>query len=273
MTVFAMDLGATNLRVCAADGDALLFARRLRTPGPADLPPLLRGLAVAGCRSVGLSRAAGLGPDGRVTSWPSRPDWVGVPLLAMVEDVLRSPSHHADDGVCAALFEDARRTGRAAEPARVLSLAIGTGLGIAVVADGVPVAWGDGDGGPAHRPYPGGRRPCRCGRRGCLQTALAADALARLAAEGAMDEIAAALAAAVALADGGDGGVRVVVSGGGCEGPGRAVIAAALTRLGVEWEFSPVPHLSGVLGAALLASRAAGPDRARLATAWLAESR
>ena len=186
----------------------------------------------------------------------------------MVEDVLRSPSRHADDGVCAALFEDARGPKPTPRPTRILSLAIGTGLGVAVVADGAPVAWGDGDGGPAHRPYPGGRRPCRCGRRGCLQTALAADALARLVAEGAMEEVVAALAAAVALANGGSG-VRVVVSGGGCEGPGREFIAAALTRLGVDWEFSPVPHLSGLLGAALLASGVAVPDRARLAAGWM----
>lgn len=271
ITIFALDVGASNIRTCGIDGDAVLFSAIIPTPPAAAVAGLIRRLRKAASgpaayANVGLSRAAGLGDTGEIESWPSRPDWVGLPLLALLGDAFGRQPRHADDGVCAAVFEQVR--GGEASVGRVLGLTIGTGLGFAVVEQGRPIQGGDGAASPAHRPYPGGMRPCRCGQRGCLQTALSARALADLGATGAEDEICDALTEAVKIASPDGAPLRIVVSGGGSVGLAGDVLTRCLTSLGAAWEFSPAPRHASLLGAALLCVDAPADARADFALRW-----
>ncbi|MEU6992305.1 ROK family protein [Streptomyces sp. NPDC046465] len=184
---------------------------RARTGAPADGPP------GSGFRAVGVAMPATVAPSGRVRAWPSRPEWAGVDLGASLRGLFpEARVGWADDGDLGALAEAA-----AAGCDRLLYLGVGTGVGGGFV---------DRDGGIA-----GPGRPsfeighlivdrdgalCVCGRRGCLQALASGPATLRRAARtrgarvgfeelragvaagapwaaGAVDETAAALAAAV----------------------------------------------------------------------------
>ncbi|MEU1422228.1 ROK family protein [Kitasatospora sp. NPDC005751] len=117
-------------------------------------------------RAVGVAMPATVGPDERVTAWPSRPEWTGLPLGPALRTLFPGAAVvWADDGDLAALAE-----AEAAACADLLYLGVGTGIGGGLVLGGRLCP------GPAHGSFELGHLVveldgpvCVCGRRGCLQ--------------------------------------------------------------------------------------------------------
>ncbi|MEU1504509.1 ROK family protein [Kitasatospora sp. NPDC005748] len=117
-------------------------------------------------RAVGVAMPATVGPDERVTAWPSRPEWAGLPLGPALRALFPGAAVvWADDGDLAALAE-----AEAAACADLLYLGVGTGIGGGLVLGGRLCP------GPAHGSFELGHLVveldgpvCVCGRRGCLQ--------------------------------------------------------------------------------------------------------
>ncbi|WP_329491276.1 ROK family protein [Kitasatospora sp. NBC_01246] len=117
-------------------------------------------------RAVGVAMPATVGPDERVTAWPSRPEWTGLPLGPALRALFPGAAVvWADDGDLAALAE-----AEAAACADLLYLGVGTGIGGGLVLGGRLCP------GPAHGSFELGHLVveldgpvCVCGRRGCLQ--------------------------------------------------------------------------------------------------------
>lgn len=173
--------GAGPVGVGGSPGAAARSAARGAARGAlADLARLRevvsRARAAVGGRidRVGLACAPTVGADGRIVAWPSRPAWLGVPLLAELRDAAGAPVVFADDGSLAALAE-----AEAAGCTHLVYLGLGTGLGGGVVSGGrlLTGAYG-GAGELGHLPIEPTGVACRCGRTGCLQATVNAAALA-----------------------------------------------------------------------------------------------
>ncbi|WP_328345829.1 ROK family protein [Micromonospora sp. NBC_00421] len=130
-------------------------------------------------RSVGVAMPATVGPGGRVTSWPSRPEWVDLDLDAALRALFPGASvAWADDGDLGALAE-----ARASGCDDLLYVGVGTGVGGGLVLGGVPCPGpGRGSFEIGHVIVESGGASCVCGRRGCLQAVASGPATLRRAA-------------------------------------------------------------------------------------------
>lgn len=130
-------------------------------------------------RAVGVAVPATVGPDERITAWPSRPEWTGLPLGRALRGLFPGAAvAWADDGDVAALAE-----AEAADCEDLLYLGVGTGVGGGLVIDG-RLCPGPGRGSfeIGHLVVELDGPDCVCGRRGCLQaTASGPATLARAA--------------------------------------------------------------------------------------------
>ncbi|MFD5270840.1 ROK family protein [Streptomyces sp. NPDC058335] len=181
--VLAVDIGGTKLALRAVAAGAAVHERTVPWPAGGDagsqsdlletsVAEAIGALGGAPAR-IGVAAAPNVGADGRVVSWPSRPDWVGrslrAPFVGSGAEVL-----FGDDATLAGLAE-ARSTGSR----DLVYLGIGTGVGGGLVSGGrlLTGAWGTA-GELGHLVVdPEGPR-CRCGTRGCLQAVVSAEALA-----------------------------------------------------------------------------------------------
>ncbi|ALK08126.1 ROK family protein [Blastochloris viridis] len=177
----ALDIGATHTRGVGMVRSGEVRFVRIATPPPQQAGTTLRAVVERICGDaapvgVGLARAAGLDADGRIDGWPSRPDWIGLGLSALVRQATGGATlFDLDDGMAAAVWEFHAGGFGGADTVAVLSL--GTGLGVGLVRGGALVATGDGAATLGHLPLGDPDRICRCGRRGCLQATLADPAL------------------------------------------------------------------------------------------------
>jgi len=117
-------------------------------------------------RSVGVAMPGTVGPDGRVTAWPSRPEWTGLPLDASLRALFPETSVAcADDGDLGALAE-----ARASGCDDLLYIGVGTGVGGGLVLGGALCpGLGRGSFEIGHMIVEMDGTECVCGRRGCLQ--------------------------------------------------------------------------------------------------------
>lgn len=181
-SLIGIDLGATWVRLCRVGASSSdLF--KLLTPSGPDAHALSRELQrllrrIGGDAPIGISRAPGLDGSGRVSSWPSRPDWIGVPLLPTIAEVARVTPRSADDGVCAAIWE--HRAHRFPVQSTTACLTLGTGLGVGIIRNGTPVSTGDGAGTIGHLPLGDPGLVCVCGKTACLQATLSTLSSGRL---------------------------------------------------------------------------------------------
>lgn len=188
-TWLGLDLGGTKVALRAETEDGGLVREHLfRWRGrslESDLAQLAAEVSLfrrqipGGFAGVGVALPATVGGDGLITSWPNRPEWLGldVPhtLHALFGD---TPVRWADDGDLGALAE-----ARAANCDDVLYVGVGTGVGGGLVAGGalVPGLY-RGSFEIGHLVTDADGPMCRCGRRGCLQaTASGPATLARAA--------------------------------------------------------------------------------------------
>lgn len=116
--------------------------------------------------AVGVAMPGTVDPAGRVTAWPSRPEWAGTDLDASLRALFPGAAiGWADDGDLGALAE-----ARAAGCDDLLYLGVGTGVGGGLVLGGAPCpGLGRGSFEIGHMIVEMGGARCVCGRRGCLQ--------------------------------------------------------------------------------------------------------
>ncbi|HEX6354491.1 ROK family protein [Actinophytocola sp.] len=171
-----IDIGGTKvaLRVETDAGcvDEATFEWAPRHSAARDLAQLadhvaeLRTRLGAPLRSVGVAMPGTVGPDGRITAWPSRPEWAGTDLDGSLRALFgESAVAWADDGDLGALAE-ARDSGCD----DLLYVGVGTGVGGGLVLNGTPCPGlyrGSFEIGHVVVELDG--TLCVCGRQGCLQ--------------------------------------------------------------------------------------------------------
>jgi glucokinase len=284
-----VDLGGTKLLACLADDEArpIAFARRPtgRATSPREAIRLIADVAAELTGRAGAFDACGIAfpglvdaARGVVRSSVMLDGWRGVPLAALAARAIGAPCVVENDANAAAVAE-VRARGRDA-PDPMLFVAVGTGIGGAVVVGGRVLRGASGTAGEiGNTTIRGDDGPlCRCGRRGCLNALASGAAIERDLgiAPGSLAEHArredpriasAALRAARALGAGIANAVNLlgpslVVMGGGvarlpgfCEAAFRAARAEAFTEAVEACRFEPARagYEAAAIGAAILA--------------------
>ncbi|KDN20698.1 kanosamine kinase [Amycolatopsis rifamycinica] len=138
----------------------------------------LRQRLDAPLEAVGVAMPGTVGPDGRIATWPSRPEWTGVDLKKTLRTLFPEAAiAWADDGDLGALAE-----ARASGCDNLLYIGVGTGIGGGLVLGGVPCpGLGRGSFEIGHVIVEMGGVRCVCGRRGCLQALASGPATLRRA--------------------------------------------------------------------------------------------
>ncbi|MFJ9034707.1 ROK family protein [Streptomyces sp. NPDC102274] len=184
-----IDIGGTKVafRVETDTGcvDETAFAWAPRRSAALDLAQLARHVDELRARlgtpfaAVGVAMPATVGPAGRITAWPSRPEWTGVALEASLRAMFPEAAvAWADDGDLGALAE-----AQASDCDDLLYLGVGTGIGGGLVLRGVPCpGLGRGSFEIGHVIVEMGGVRCVCGRQGCLQAIASGPATLRRAA-------------------------------------------------------------------------------------------
>ncbi|MEU2199704.1 ROK family transcriptional regulator [Isoptericola sp. NPDC019482] len=168
MTLTGEAVVRRSLPVAGQVGDALvdLLTRFARTLISAATRPVI---------GVGVGSPGVVDDSGRIVEAPNR-QWSDLPLAAILTDRLALPVHVANDANSAALGE--YTYGGAADS--MLVLTVGQGVGAGVMVDGSRVRGAaDAAGELGHVTVVDDGELCACGRRGCLETVLAAPALRR----------------------------------------------------------------------------------------------
>ncbi|MEV5878558.1 ROK family protein [Streptomyces sp. NPDC052101] len=184
-----VDIGGTKVALRVEAGascvDETVFTWRPRHSAAHDLAQLadrigefLGGLATPP-RAVGVAMPATVGPDERITAWPSRPEWTGTDLGAALRALFPGTAvAWADDGDLGALAE-----AQAAGCTDLLYLGVGTGIGGGLVLRGeLCPGLGRGSFEIGHTVVELDGPRCVCGRRGCLQAIASGPATLRRAA-------------------------------------------------------------------------------------------
>lgn len=186
--VLGIDVGGTKVALRAESDAGRLAETTFRwAPGASvdqDLARLaeqvgrLRSGIGAPFRAVGVAMPATVGPDGRVTAWPSRPEWTGLDLDAALRGLFPGANvAWADDGDLGALAE-----AEAAGCADLLYVGVGTGVGGGLVLRGALCpGLGRGSFEIGHVVVEREGQRCVCGRRGCLQAVASGPATLRRA--------------------------------------------------------------------------------------------
>jgi glucokinase len=201
-----VDVGGTSVRAGVVDADGAVrdTARRPTPRSDAALEAAVAGVVGAlyerhRVAAVGLALAGFVTPDRRGVRFAPHLSWRDAPVADRIADRLGVPVVVEQDANAAAVAE--RRFGAASGPATVVFLALGTGIGSALLLDGEIYRGAHGVAPElGHvRLVPGGRT-CPCGGHGCWErycsgTGLAATAVELLARPGARSPVLARLAA------------------------------------------------------------------------------
>ncbi len=95
-------------------------------------------------------------------------DYIGFPIVETIQRELKLPVYIENDANAAAFAEYSLMKGD--RPHRLVFITIGTGIGGGIIIDG-KLFRGQGNAGEiGHICVERNGRPCRCGRRGCLET-------------------------------------------------------------------------------------------------------
>ncbi len=192
--VLAADVGGTNLRVAAVDGDGnIIHQNSDDTPQSGDAGDLIDsvvGNAEACITSLGnpphafgLAIAALVNTRaGRVFSSPNLPELNGLELAEIISSRLGVPVLIDNDATAAAIGE--RWLGASKNVDNSIFVTLGTGIGGGLILDGRPYRGADGTAGEiGHILVEPGGETCGCGSRGCVEQYASATALVRIANE------------------------------------------------------------------------------------------
>ena len=222
MGVYAIgvDLGGTNLRIAAVDGDGKLLAKlttgtevqRGRDFVIGEMCDAIQSLSVKFRDSrqlagIGIGVPGFIDMDtGTVMRSPNLPDWINFPVREQIESKLGTTVILENDANAAAMGEKWLGAGRNTEDMAMYTL--GTGVGGGLVFNGQ--LWHGMSGMAAELGHfnvePEGH-PCGCGSRGCLEQYASATAIVRMAQE------AIASGAAPDLAEGARGDIEFTSRG------------------------------------------------------------
>lgn len=293
-SVVALDVGGTMIKGAVVDRDGAVL-HELRAPTPRHVPAgrALDGIAhhlgslieAAGADAVvGICVAVPgiLDEDSGTVRSAANLGWHDVPVATGLSARLEREVRVAHDVRAGGLAES--RVGAATGVRDSLFVAIGTGIAAAAVVDGIPLRAQGRAGEIGHVQVSGHRAPCRCGRRGCLETiasalgierayaartgssgSSAADVADRVTSRDpvamevwseATDALGQVLATCVAVL-----GSQVVVLGGGLSNAGPLLLDPVAARLDLLLGAPPSPPVlpaalgdaAGCLGAAMLA--------------------
>jgi glucokinase len=184
-----VDVGGTSVRAGVVDGDGTVLDTA-RTPTPPSESAL--EAAVAGVvrtladrhrvAAVGLALAGFITPDRRVVRFAPHLSWRDAPVADRIGDRIGLPVVVEHDANAAALAE--RYFGAAAGAATAVFVALGTGIGSALLLDGLLYrgAFGVAPELGHLQVVPDGR-PCPCGKTGCWERYCSGTALATTAVE------------------------------------------------------------------------------------------
>jgi glucokinase len=291
-----VDIGGSKvLALLVRDGQVLDRAVRStpdRSTSPAQLGDVLVEAVDALTRSrpvtaVGVGAAGLVDRDRRTVRFAPHLSWRDEPLADRLENRLGLPVV-LDNDANAALWAE-HRFGAARQSADVVLVALGTGIGGALLLGGRLVRGRNGMAGEfGHAQAVPGGRPCPCGRSGCWEQYCSGRALARFAAEAGVPLEGAELTAAAAAGDPvalgafaevgrwlGSGiadlvaalDPELVVVGGGVAAAGELLLAPARAAYQATLLAGPYRRAAPLVAAAL------GPEAGALGAADLAANR
>ncbi len=189
MLTVGVDVGGTNIRAGVVDAQGAV-RDTARVPTPRSEAALEAGLAGVVAEladrhpvgAVGLALAGFITPDRRSVRFAPHLSWRDAPVADRIAERVRLPVVVEHDANAAALAE--RRFGAAAGASPVVFVAIGTGIGSALLVDGEIYrgAYGVAPELGHLRLVPDGR-DCPCGKSGCWERYCSGTALATTAVE------------------------------------------------------------------------------------------
>lgn len=188
------DIGGTNLRAAVVSGEGEILDRiQVQSHSDASemedaivrmVETLQRGHDV---QAVGIAVAGFLDQHRRTLRFAPHLPWRDAPLQEMLSSRLNVPVVLEHDANSAAVGEHAFGVAREAQNWAFVS--IGTGIGAALMIDGVIYRGAFGTAPElGHLPVVPGGRPCPCGKRGCLERYCSGTAMAVTAQEIAVSE-------------------------------------------------------------------------------------
>jgi glucokinase len=184
-----VDVGGTRVRAGVVDAEGeIIDTARTSTPGSEDaLEAAVAGVVTELAQrhpvgAVGLALAGFVTPDRRGVRFAPHLAWRDAPVADRITDRLGLPVVVEHDVNAAALAE--RRFGAASGATTVVFVALGTGIGAALLLDGELYrgAFGVAPELGHIRVVPDGR-PCACGKNGCWERYCSGTALATTAVE------------------------------------------------------------------------------------------
>jgi glucokinase len=184
-----VDIGGTSVRAGVTDRDGTVLATAAAaTAGDAaglddTVVDLVRDLAAEHpVAAVGLAVAGFVDPDRRRVSFGAHLPWRDDPVAERLAARLELPVVIEHDANAAGLAE--HRVGAAVGASVAVLVALGTGIGAALLIDGAVFRGAHGVAPElGHLTVVRGGRPCPCGKRGCLERYCSGTALGRSAEE------------------------------------------------------------------------------------------
>jgi|AntAceMinimDraft_12_1070368.scaffolds.fasta_scaffold02913_8 glucokinase len=177
-----IDIGGTGTRFVVLDSNRNLVAKLTeRTPvsGPVEkfiienVEKISSNFSVQG---IGIGASGPIDSSGRVQNIDTLPAFTGVPILGLLRERFRIPVTIENDAACAAIAEYELGAGK--NYSSLVHVTLGTGIGVAVVNNGVVMRGGDGQHPEAgHISVPGSDNPCYCGRISCWEKSASRQAL------------------------------------------------------------------------------------------------
>ncbi|MET0134224.1 MAG: ROK family protein [Kibdelosporangium sp.] len=187
MSWLGVDIGGTKIQVVRCDDELnVLAGRRVESPAGGMLDTALRvaGELLADARGIGIGAAGVIDPvSGSVTTASdSFPGWAGTNVAEVVARELGLPVF-VDNDVNAFLHGEA--TAGAAKGFRhAFGITVGTGIGGALISDGVLLRGASGGAGEIGHTPGFGDEPCTCGARGHLESVASGLSIGRRYGEG-----------------------------------------------------------------------------------------
>ena len=189
MLTVGVDIGGTSVRAAVVDGEGRVLAEAAaptaREASALDdtVVELVGGLAASyPVRAVGLAVAGFVDPDRRTVSFGAHLPWRDDPVIDRLSERLALPVVVEHDANAAGLAE--HRVGAAAGASVAVLVALGTGIGAALLIDGAVFRGAHGVAPElGHLTVVPGGRPCPCGKSGCLERYCSGTALGRSAEE------------------------------------------------------------------------------------------
>ena len=188
MVAIGIDVGGTKcLAVALDDEGSVLDSLTLPTAAGVGIVEEVADLCVAlasrvgqTATSLGVGMPGTVSRDGVVYLAPHLPEVRQLPMRALLASQLGIPVVVDNDATCAGVAE--WRNGAARNCDNALVITIGTGIGVALIANGKVLRGHHGFAGESgHHIVMHGGEECPCGRRGCWEQYASGSALRRMA--------------------------------------------------------------------------------------------